>query len=200
MKRVLLIFFVLVAAVGACFAVNGDVLLLQTSVSSEAPSFDIYGKGSGIDWVRGSQPEGDIKGANVAISNPATSNVVLEVKLVQPTFSRYKGSFKLTIEASELYNTDKTNFSDQKTALPSFVAGSFKSASVDGVSFDNSSSGLGFSQGESSSKYALTVSYSGVKVGATNDLVGFKFEWAQKESLAPGNYEGTVKLICETTT
>lgn len=43
MKKALLFFFVLVAAIGACFAATGDYLKLTTTIAQEKPEFTMEG-------------------------------------------------------------------------------------------------------------------------------------------------------------
>ena len=75
MKKAFLIFFVLVAAIGACFATTGDYLKLTTSIAKEKPEFIMEG-----NTVLGTQT-----GAQVNVGSPVDGNVEVDMTLTAPT-------------------------------------------------------------------------------------------------------------------
>lgn len=188
MKRVLLIFFVLVAAVVACFAANGDTLLLETTIGQEPPTFVMHGS---YTAVSGTKHEEDAPGT-INVDSPADKEIVLSVTLKQSgEFARCNASFKLTVEATA-FTHKTTGMKDQTTGVPvsgarTLLTGA-KNISVsdyEPTSFTNT--------------VLIKVTYAGPKVETEGlgDIASWVFKWPKKESLASGDYEATVKLTYE---
>ena len=184
MKRALLIFFVLVAAVGTCFATSGDKLVLKTSITAVSPNFEMTGT---TTTDEGSVTETATQvGKELKILSPAHSDVSVQIVVKQSTPARFKGTYTLTIRASEIANTDTVNFGDQKTALPK-VDGevSIASATNDAVAVESSGT---------NEEVTLTVKYlTGVRVDSF-DVASWTFKWDKVESLAAGDYSGEIVL------
>lgn len=174
MKKAFLIFFVLVAAIGACFAATGDFLKLTTTIAEEKPEFTMQG-----NTVIGTQT-----GAKVNVGSPVDGNVEVEMVVKQLNDARYKGEFTISVKATALSNTD-TNYSGQATSAP--TVSTLVSKVTNGTDFAVTTS-------ESANVVTLAMDYkTGSKV-AICDVATWKFVWAQAPSLAQGTYEGTVTI------
>lgn len=175
MKKAFLIFFVLVAAVGACFAATGDSLKLTTTIAKEKPEFTMEG-----NTVLGTQT-----GAQVNVGSPVDGNVEVEMVVKQFNDARYKGTFSISVTATALSNTDTTTYPNQATSAP--TVSTLLSKVTNGTDFAVTTS-------ESANVVTLAMDYkTGSKV-AKCDVATWKFVWAQAPSLAQGTYEGTVTL------
>lgn len=174
MKKAFLIFFVLVAAIGACFAATGDYLKLTTTIAQEKPEFSMLGNNE----------LGTSSGAPVGVGSPVVGNVEVEMVVKQINNARYKGTFDITVTATALSNTDTTNYSGQATSAPTV---SNLSSKVTNTDYEFNPSG-------SANTVTIAMNYkTGSKV-ASGDIATWKFVWAQAPSLAQGTYEGTVTL------
>lgn len=174
MKKAFLIFFVLVAAVGACFAATGDYLKLTTTILGEKPEFSMLGNNE----------LGTSTGASVSVSSPVADKVEVEMVVKQINNARYKGTFDITVTATALSNTDTTNYSGQATSAPTVSNLSSKVTETD-YEFDPSGS---------ANTVTIAMNYkTGSKV-ASGDVATWKFVWAKAENLAQGTYEGTVTI------
>lgn len=175
MKKAFLIFFVLVAAVGACFAATGDYLKLTTTIAKEKPEFTMEG-----NTVLGTQT-----GAQVNVGSPVDGNVEVAMVVKQSNDARYKGTFSISVTATALSNKDTTTYPGQATSAP--TVSSLLSQVTNGTDFAVTTS-------ESANVVTLAMDYkTGSKV-AKCDVATWKFVWAQAPSLAHGTYEGTVTL------
>lgn len=175
MKKAFLIFFVLVAAIGACFAETADKLILTTEIEGAKPEFRIYG-----NTVEGTQ-----SGANVKVSSPVVDAVAVEILVKQSDDARYKGTFNITVTATALSNVDTSKYPNQTTETPTVTA--LTSKVTDNENFAVSTS-------SEANVVTLGMNYkTGSKV-AKCDVATWKFVWAQAENLAQGTYQGTVTL------
>lgn len=175
MKKAFLIFFVLVAAIGACFATTGDYLKLTTTIAKEKPEFTMEG-----NTVPGTQT-----GAQVNVGSPVDGPVEVEMVVKQFNDARYKGTFSISVTATALSNTDTTTYPGQATSAP--TVSTLLSQVTNGTDFAVTTS-------ESANVVTLAMDYkTGSKV-AKCDVATWKFVWAQAPSLAQGTYEGTVTL------
>ena len=175
MKKAFLIFFVLVAAIGACFAATGDYLKLTTTILGEKPEFSMLGNNE----------LGTSTGASVSVSSPVADKVEVEMVVKQINNARYKGTFDITVTATALSNTDTTNYSGQATSAP--TVSNLVSKVTNGTDF-------AVTTNDSANVVTLTMDYkTGSKV-ASGDIATWKFVWAHAPSLAQGTYEGTVTL------
>lgn len=178
MKKAFLIFFVLIAAVGACFAATGDYLKLTTTITQEKPEFSMLGNNE----------LGTSTGASVGVGSPVDGNVEVEMVVKQINNARYKGTFDITVTATALSNTDTTNYSGQATSDP--TVSTLVSKVTNGTDF-------AVTTNDSANVVTLTMNYkTGSKV-ASGDIATWKFVWAQAPSLAQGTYEGTVIITYE---
>lgn len=176
MKKAFLIFFVLVAAIGACFAATGDKLILTTSIAPEKPEFSMLGNNE----------LGTSTGASVSVSSPVVGNVEVEMVVKQINNARYKGTFDITVTATALSNTD-TDYPGQATSTPTV---SNLSSKVTNTDYEFNPSG-------SANTVTIAMNYkTGSKV-ASGDVATWKFVWAKAENLAQGTYEGTVTITYE---
>lgn len=175
MKKAFLIFFVLVAAIGSCFAATGDYLKLTTTIAKEKPEFTMEG-----NTVLGTQT-----GAQVNVGSPVDGPVEVEMVVKQFNDARYKGTFSISVTATALSNTDTTTYPGQATSAP--TVSTLLSKVTNGTDFAVTTS-------ESANVVTLAMDYkTGSKV-AKCDVTTWKFVWAQAPSLAQGTYEGTVTL------
>lgn len=178
MKKAFLIFFVLVAAIGACFAATGDRLILITTIAPTKPEFTI-GSGTAV----GSNV--DSNDNRVTVSSPVDGNVEVAMVVKQSNDARYKGTFSISVTATALSNTDTTTYPSQATSAP--TVSTLLSQVTNGTDFAVTTS-------ESANVVTLAMDYkTGSKV-AKCDVATWKFVWAQAPSLAQGTYEGTVTL------
>lgn len=178
MKKAFLIFFVLVAAIGACFAETADKLILTTEIEGAKPEFRIYG-----NTVEGTQ-----SGANVNVSSPVAGAVAVEILVKQSDDARYKGKFDITVTATALSNVDTLKYPNQTTETPTVTA--LTSKVTDNENFAVSTS-------SEANVVTLGMNYkTGSKV-AKCDVATWKFVWAQAENLAEGTYQGTVTIKYE---
>lgn len=175
MKKAFLIFFVLVAAIGACFATTGDYLKLTTTIAQEKPEFTMEG-----NTVLGTQT-----GAKVNVGSPVDGNVEVAMVVKQSNYARYKGKFSISVTATALSNTDTTTYPGQATKKP--TVSNLPSSGTDGTDF-------AFTPSSSENVVTLAMDYkTGSKVESFT-VATWKFVWAQAPSLAQGTYEGTVTL------
>lgn len=175
MKKAFLIFFVLVAAIGACFAETGDYLKLTTTIAQEKPEFT----------MEGNTVVGTHAGAEVTVGSPVDGPVEVEMVVKQFNDARYKGTFSISVTATALSNTDTTTYPNQATSAP--TVSTLLSKVTNGTDFAVTTS-------ESANVVTLAMDYkTGSKV-AKCDVATWKFVWAQAPSLAQGTYEGTVTL------
>lgn len=175
MKKAFLIFFVLVAAIGACFAATGDFLKLTTTIDGKKPEFT----------MEGNTVLGTSAGASVTVGSPVEGRIEVAMVVKQSNDARYKGTFTISVEATALSNTDTTNYSGQATSDP--TVSTLVSKVTNGTDFAVTTNG-------SANVVTLAMDYkTGSKV-ASCEVATWKFEWAQAPSLAQGTYEGTVTL------
>lgn len=175
MKKAFLIFFVLVAAIGACFAATGDYLKLTTTIAQEKPEFTMEG-----NTVLGTQT-----GAKVNVGSPVDGNVEVAMVVKQSNYARYKGKFNISVTATALSNTNTTTYPGQATKKP--TVSNLPSSGTDGTDF-------AFTPSSSENVVTLAMDYkTGSKVESFT-VATWKFVWAQAPSLAQGTYEGTVTL------
>lgn len=175
MKKAFLIFFVLVAAIGACFAATGDYLKLTTTIAKEKPEFTMEG-----NTVLGTQ-----SGAQVDVGSPVVGNVEVAMVVKQSNDARYKGTFSISVTATALSNTETTIYPGQATSAP--TVSTLLSQVTNGTDFAVTAS-------ESANVVTLAMDYkTGSKV-AKCDVATWKFVWAQAPNLAEGTYQGTVTL------
>ena len=190
MKKAFLIFFVLVAAIGACFAATGDVIHLTTKIAEVVPNFKMY---SGETLAK---PAAD--NVSIGVPNPAEQNVELPISIhhvgssvvdgvaSDVNYIRSASKYKLTITASALAMAG----TDQTTDVPGVSDFKGKTKADYYTISDNSGT---------NNVVVFTVDYDGEKTD-TGEIATWKYTWTQKESLAAGTYTGTIKLEFETTT
>lgn len=192
MKRVLLIFFVLVAAVGACFAVtspvDGGTILLKTTIGQEPPTFVMHGSYTAVSDTK---HEEDAPGT-INVGSPADEEIVLSVTLKQSgEFARCNASFKLTVEATA-FTHKTTGMEDQTTGVPASGARTLLTGAKNITVSD-------YEPTLFTNTVLIKVTYAGpkVKTEGLGDIASWVFKWPKKESLASGDYEATVKLTYE---
>lgn len=175
MKRVLLIFFVLVAAVGTCFAETADKLILTTKIDGAKPEFRIYG-----NTVEGTQ-----SGATVEVSSPVKGDVEVEIIVKQSDDARYKGEFNISVTATALSNLDTSKYPNQATDAPTVTSLTPKVSEGDDFAVSTSSE---------ANVVTLGMNYkTGSKVSKC-EVAAWKFVWKSAPNLAEGMYQGTVTL------
>lgn len=182
MKKAFLIFFVLVATIGACFATSGDKLTLTTSIALERPEFQIIGTYNS-----------DVKTGPDTFTNvtsPADNGIILAIAIKQSSDSRYDKSFTLSVSATPFVND---NVSSQKTNAPEVVSGTNKV--LTGASNLTVSNFKSEADGDNT-KVSVDLAYAGPKVehGALGNIAEWQFKWTNEPSLAAGEYTATVTL------
>ena len=182
MKKAFLIFFVLVAAIGACFATSGDKLTLTTSIALERPEFQIIGTYNGVT------KEGPYTFADVV--SPADNDIILAIAIKQSNDSRYKNEFTLSVSATPFTKVgDKT----QKTSAPVVVSDSDKlltgAANLTVSNFKSEADG-------GNTKVSVDLEYAGPKVehSSLGNIAEWQFRWTKETSLVAGDYTATVTL------
>lgn len=183
MKRVLLIFFVLVAAVGACFAAPNDTLILTTSIKAETPDFQIKG-------AYGATPATYTGTATIDLeeTSPAATDIVLDVSIFQYKVARYLGEIDLAIEATPFKNDDLPS---QKTDAPTVT----DSSTLTGVDYINVSNFAEKIDADTGNRVvSFKVSYEGPKVDKDKTIASWKLTWPNKPELASGDYTATITL------
>lgn len=182
MKRVLLIFFVLVAFVGVCFATSGDKLTLTTNIGVEKPEFQIIGT------YKNTAKTGSDTFDNV--DSPADNEIVLSIAIKQSNDSRYNNSFSLSVTATPfIHKTDAS----QKTEAPEVVEGTSKVLEgVDNITVSKFKS----ADDSGNKKVSVDLTYAGPKVecNGLGNIAEWNFKWMNKPSLAAGDYIATVTL------
>ena len=187
MKKAFLIFFVLVAAIGACFATSGDKLTLTTSIAFEKPEFQIIGTYNG-----------EVKTGSDTFTNvvsPADNDISLAIAIKQSNDSRYNKKFTLSVSASPFVNDD---VSSQKTSAPVVVSDSSASpiytllTGATNISVSNFKS----EADGGNTKVSVDLEYAGPKVehASLGNIAEWQFQWTNVPSLAAGNYTATVTL------
>lgn len=175
MKKALLFFFVLIAAVGACFATQ-EQIILSTTINPTIPTYKL----SGFLGTAGVATDAD---ATFPIGSPADSDIVLTVAIRQSNDARFKGARELTITATPIACVDD-GMTAQTTALPSI--GDFTPSGKENVSASKTIDAA-------AGKVTIDLNYAGTLVNGYN-IASWVYTWTAVPSLAPGNYQGTVTL------
>lgn len=192
MKKAFLIFFVLIAAVGVCFATSGDKLTLTTSIAEELPEFQIIGTYNS-----------DVKTGPDTFTNvtsPADNDIILAIAIKQSSDSRSDKSFTLSVSATPFTKNDDEK---QKTSAPVVVSDSSSAsgsplpkytlltgaANISVTNFKSEADG-------DNTKVSVNLAYAGPKVehGSLDNIAEWKFKWTNEPSLAAGDYTATVTL------
>lgn len=182
MKKAFLIFFVLVAAIGACFATSGDKLTLTTSIALERPQFEIFGTYNGVE------KKGPWTFADVV--SPADNDITLAIAIKQSQDSRYKNKITLSVSATPFTKDDDKK---QKTSAPVVVSDSDKlltgAANISVSNFKSEASG-------DDTKVSVDLEYDGPKVESASlgNIAEWQFKWTHETSLVAGDYTATVTL------
>lgn len=176
MKKAFLIFFVLIAAVGVCFAIQEQIILV-TSISSVTPTYKL----SGFLGATGTATDADTT-FNIEESL-AEHPVVLTVAIRQSNKARFIGAKKLTIIATPIACTDE-GMTAQTTGLPSI--GDFEPTGKSNVEASKKID-------PATGKVTIDLVYNGTPVEGY-EIASWVYTWAAVPSLAPGNYKGTVTL------
>lgn len=187
MKKAFLIFFVLVAAVGACFATSGDKLTLTTSVAKEPPEFQIIGT------YNSEVKTGPYTFADVV--SPADNDIILAIAIKQSNDSRYKNEFTLSVSATPFINNDD---STQKTSAPVVVS---DSSALPIYTLLTGATNISVSNFKSeadggNTKVSVDLEYAGPKVEhvSLGNIAEWQFRWTKETSLVAGDYTATVTL------
>ncbi len=189
MKKLIAILAVMIAFAGAVFAVTGEQLQINATVTPVAPIFSIYG-GKTSDEAAGTTYKGNAS-TPTAISytgNLAETDVVLYIRLWQSNKAKYNGTASLTVTATPLVNTTVSE-GTFKTAAP--AAGSIsKTESPSGITYSANPSASTVN-GNTVVSYAPT--YDGRSIPATN-IGTFTLTWGHNDDLAAGAYQASITL------
>lgn len=192
MKKAFLIFFVLVAAIGACFAASGDKLILTTSIAVEPPEFQIIGTYNGVAGT----------GTHIFenVVSPADNDITLDIAIKQSQDSRCKNKYTLSVSATPF---TKDGDETQKTSAPVVVSDSSSESGspVPKYTLLTGATNISVSNFKSEAsgddtKVSVDLEYDGPKVEhvSLDNIAEWQFKWTHKTSLVAGNYTATVTL------
>ncbi len=189
MKKLIAILAVMIAFAGAVFAVTGEQLQINATVTPVAPIFSIYG-GKTSDEAAGTTYKGNAS-TPTAISytgNLAETDVVLYIRLWQSNKAKYSNTASLTVTATPLTNTT-VSVGTYKTAAP--TAGSIsKTESPAGITYATNPAA---STVDGNTVVSYAPKYDGRSINAT-DIGTFTLTWGANADLAAGSYTATVTL------
>lgn len=190
MKKAFLIFFVLVAAIGACFATSGDKLTLTTSIALERPQFEIFGTYNGVE------KKGPWTFADVV--SPADNDITLAIAIKQSQDSRYKNKITLSVSATPFTKDDDK---EQKTSAPVVVSDSSSGSPLPIYTLLTGAANISVSNFKSEAsgddtKVSVDLEYDGPKVESASlgNIAEWQFKWTHETSLVAGDYTATVTL------
>ena len=188
MKKLIAIMAVLIAFVGAAFAVTGEQLQINVTVAPVAPVFSIFG-GKTTDEAAGTTYQGNATTAtNITFTeNLAETDIVVYIRLWQSNKAKYNGTATLTVTATPLVNQTVQEGTYQ-TAAP--TAANIAKPTVAGISYD-SNPAASTSAGNTVVTYAPK--YDGRSIQATN-IGTFDLTWEHIEDLSVGSYKATITL------
>ncbi len=200
MKKVLTIFFFTLALFFASqllFAETGEYLVISTTVSDIEPIFKLQGTfDTTSSWVDGTSTGGTLNpSSNIDITTPNNHNsfinkVIAYFRVVQTNDVRSSKSYKITITATELVNTNTNLTSNNTTQNVGWFINSFHEdlSSPLTVTPEVTTSATG-------KTYTLTASYTnGQFVAKDTVLVQMAFGWTGDKTLATGEYQATIKV------
>ena len=106
MKKLIAILTVMIAFVGAIFAVTGEQLQINATVNPVAPIFSIYG-GKTSSEAGGETYQGNATSPTTIsfTENLAASDIKVYIRLYQSNKAKYSGTVTLTVTATPLINT-----------------------------------------------------------------------------------------------
>ena len=189
MKKYIAILAVLIAFVGAAFAVTGEQLQINATVTPVAPVFSIFG-GKTSNEAAGTTYQGNATTAtNITFTeNLAETDVVLYIRLWQSNKAKYSNTASLTVTATPLTNTT-VSVGTYKTAAP--TAGSIsKTESPAGITYATNPAA---STVDGNTVVSYAPKYDGRSINAT-DIGTFTLTWGANADLAAGSYTATVTL------
>ena len=192
MKKYIAILAVMIAFVGAVFAVTGEQLQINATVTPVAPVFSIYG-GKTLDAITTQGGTSDAPGVITFSQNEvnlAANDVVVYIRLYQSNKAKYSGTASLTVTATPLTNTT-VSVGTYKTAAP--TAGSIsKAESPAGITYPtNNPAASSDANGNTVVSYSPT--YDGRSIQPTN-IGTFTLTWGANDDLAAGSYKATITL------
>lgn len=194
MKKLIAILAVLIAFVGAAFAVTGEQLQINATVLPVAPIFSIYG------GMTASEAEGTTYKGNA--TNPteitfdsdsynlAETDIKVYIRLHQSNKAKYNGTATLTITATPLTNTNASVGGTVSTAAPTAADIVKSTAENSGISYSSQPSASTV-DGNTVVTYAPT--YDGRSIQATN-IGTFNLKWTHNSDLAAGSYQASITL------
>ena len=201
MKKVLTIFFftlVLFFSSQVLFAETGEYLVISTKVENIEPVFKLQGTfNTSSSWVDGKTTGEELNPAsNIDLTIPSNNGSFLnEVKayfrVVQTNDVRSSKTYKITITATELKNTNSKLSSNNTTQNVGWFLNDLYSVSSSPLTVtptDTGTSGTG-------TTYTLTAAYSnGHFVAKDTVLLQMAFGWTGDKTLATGEYQATIKV------
>ncbi len=189
MKKYIAILAVLIAFVGAAFAVTGEQLQINVTVTPVAPVFSIYGGKT----ANGTTVQGNATNATAITfasneKNLAANDVTVYIRLYQSNKAKYTGTATLTVTATPLVNQTVQEGTYQ-TEAPT-AADISKTESPAGITYTTNPA-ASTSAGNTVVTYAPK--YDGRSINAT-DIGTFNLTWGHNDDLAAGSYQATITL------
>ena len=191
MKKLIVILAVLIAFVGAAFAITGEQLQINATVLPVAPTFSLYG-GTSEDAITTQGSTDSSNPSIIAFSQDdydlSEDNITVYIRLYQSNKSKYDKTATLTITATPLVN-QTVQTGTYQTEAPT-AADISKTESPAGITYttDPAASTV---NGNTVVTYAPK--YDGRSIQATN-IGTFNLTWNHNENLAAGSYKATITL------
>ena len=211
MKKFLACLLVFVFVVAGIFAdpvaandkaqlkINAEVKIQYPVYSLQATAFGTYGTGTNAalgtadEMVHGAlTPVSDVRiGDDVLTEHDATVTFTIN----QTTLSRIKGTYTLSVEATDLVITQIVGTDGNKSAASADekTANKFTVSAAPTLSAET----VAHTTMNTSTAGQIAVTYDGKKVGSNSSvtpLATFDYTWTHNEDAAAGDYEATVTL------
>lgn len=189
MKKYIAILAVLIAFVGAAFAITGEQLQINATVLPVAPTFSIYGGKTSDEAINKTyQGNASTPTAIDYTEDLTTTDIVVYILLFQNNKAKYDKTATLTITATPLVNqTIQTG--TYQTEAP--TAGSIsKTESPAGITYATNPAA---STVDGNTVVTYAPKYDGRSINATN-IGTFNLTWGHNAELAAGSYKATITL------
>lgn len=189
MKKYIAILAVLIAFVGAAFAVTGEQLQINATVTPVAPIFSIYG-GKTSDEATDKTYQGNATTPTAIdyTEDLTTTDIVVYILLFQNNKAKYDKTATLTVTATPLVNQTIQEGTYQ-TEAP--TAANIQKTTPNGISYSINPAASTDDDGNTVVTYKPN--YSGSSVQATN-IGTFDLTWGHNADLSAGSYKATITL------
>ena len=188
MKKLIAIMAVLIAFVGATFAVTGEQLQINVTVAPIAPVFSIFG-GKTSNEAAGTTYQGNATTATTIefTEDLASTDIKVYIRLWQSNKAKYTGTATLTVTATPLVNQTVQTGTYQTTAP---AAADIAKTTVAGISYDSNPAA---STVDGNTVVTYAPKYDGRSIQAT-DIGTFNLTWGHNDDLTVGSYKATITL------